>query len=840
MIALLSISGARFYLKHPWQLCLAVTGIALGVAVFVGVDLANDSSRRAFELSEDLVLGQVTHQLVGLNDVLPGSIYRDLRIEHGPVLAAPVLEGGARLADDPGRRLTVLGIDPLEELGLRSFSGYVPGNDSDLGRLITEPGSVLVPEALASEFDLDVGSTLRLIIDNRYETVTVVGTVREAILDPEGTSLPLITDIASAQELFGTNQISRVDLILSTAEAERLGAISFPGARLLPAASRNAVFTELSRAFRVNLTALSLLALLVGVFLIYATMSFAIVQRREVFGILRAVGVSRRQMLIGILFEAGVIGGVATVLGLAIGHGLAIGLVDLMLSTIDDLYFTNTVTAVDAATLIYWKGLALGVSTTILAAIAPALEAARAAPDAAMSRASLERAANRYTRSGVRLAVPTIALACLLFVVAPRSLFFGFTGLFLVILAAALVIPASTSLLLRVVEPAAERGFGIVGSLAVRGVSAAMSRTGVAAAALAVAVATVIGVGVMIGSFRVSLAQWLDATLIADVYLSAPDSYTGPSVFSEQLRNEIEALPEVSGVSLSRFTSLPTVNGELRVRAFQPGPLGWGLTLLNPSAEESLSRLAAAEGVLISEPYAYRRELETGDRLTLPTPTGDKTYPILGVFRDYISDGGSVLMHLDLYQQDWDDRDIGGVGVYFQEAADRTVAGSSLRAALDDTRGIRFRSNDTIRDRSMEIFDRTFRITEVLRILAGIVAFLGLLSALLSIELERGREIAIFRALGLVPRQIGTLALTQTGLLGLAAGLLAIPLGIVMAALLVFIINQRSFGWSMGLVVQPTPLLLGIALAVSAALLAGIYPAFRAGRSSVAVQLREE
>ena len=140
----------------------------------------------------------------------------------------------------------------------------------------------------------------------------------------------------------------------------------------------------------------------------------------------------------------------------------------------------------------------------------------------------------------------------------------------------------------------------------------------------------------------------------------------------------------------------------------------------------------------------------------------------------------------------------------------------------------------------MEVFDRTFKITEVLRILAGIVAFLGLVSALLSIELERAREIAILRALGLTPRQIGTLALTQTGLLGLAAGLLAIPLGVVMAALLVFIINQRSFGWSMGLTIEPAPLLFGIALAFSAALLAGVYPAARASRSSVATQLREE
>ena len=150
MSTLLSLAGLRFHMKHPWQLCLAVAGIALGVAVFVGIALANDSSRRAFEISEDLVLGQVTHQFIGLDNFIPTSAYRRLRIEHGPVLAAPVLEGTVRLADDPQRRLTLLGIDPLEELGIRSFSGYFPGVDSNIGRLITDPGSILVPETLAS------------------------------------------------------------------------------------------------------------------------------------------------------------------------------------------------------------------------------------------------------------------------------------------------------------------------------------------------------------------------------------------------------------------------------------------------------------------------------------------------------------------------------------------------------------------------------------------------------------------------------------------------------------------------------------------------------------------
>ena len=840
MIGLLSLAGSRFYLKHTWQLSLAISGIALGVAVFVGVDLANDSARRAFEVSEDLVLGRVTHQLVGIEGSLPTSIYRELRLEHGPVQAAPVVEEEVRLATSPEQRITVLGIDPLEETGLRGFSSFLPGEDSNLERLIAEPLSALIPETLAGNLGLSSGSTFDVFVEGRLASISVAGTVREAVLDPTGANLPIVMDIASAQELFETDRLSRIDLVLSPAEARRVGEIGFPGVRLLPAESSNAAFSEISRAFRLNLTALSLLALLVGVFLIYATMSFAIVQRREIFGVLRAVGVNRRQMFTSILLEAGTIGVVATLLGLLLGYLLATRLVGLTLTTIGDLYFTSSVAAVDPSPWIYWKGLVIGTGTTLLAALAPAYEASSIPPNAAMSRSELERTARHYSRSGALLAVPVLAVGTLLFIVAPRSIVLGFAGLFLIIVAGALIVPTGTMRLLRLLQPTTEHCFGIAGSLAVRGVSASLSRTGVATAALAVAVATVIGVGVMIGSFRQSLVEWLDATLVADVYLSIPDFVESNGILDEQNLSSLEELPEIAGLSLSQFSTLPTENGELNIRAVLPGPHGWGITLVEEIGSDALTRLGASEGVVVSEPYAYRRELEPGDELILPAARSDETFTILGVYRDYVTDAGSVLMALDLYRRHWDDTSIGGIGIYFTKSADREAARSAVQRFTATAPSLRARSNNLIRERSLEIFDRTFRVTEVLRILAGLVAFLGLLSALLSIELERNREVAVLRALGLTPRQIGTLSLTQTGLLGIAAGLLAIPLGVVMAALLVYIINQRSFGWGMDLSVSAGPLALGVALAFTAAMLAGIYPAARAGHQSVAEELRRE
>ena len=836
MNELLANAGRRFYLKHPWQLCLAVTGIALGVAVYVGVDLANNSARRAFELSADLITGRTTHHLMAIKGNISNSQYRELRIQHGPLQAAPVIEEVVRLARLPARSLTLIGVDPLEENGFRGFSGFIPGRGSDLTQLIIEPNSVLIPEALAQELNLDMGSSLRLLVNGTEKIVQIVGTILESSLSTEGGTAPIISDIATAQELLGTASISRVDLILNESEVARLESIDLEGITLVPASGRNAAFDELSRAFRINLTALSLLALMVGVFLIYATMSFAIVQRRATFGVLRAIGVNRTQLLLSILIEALAIGGLATVIGLFIGHQFANGLVELVLQTVDNLYFRSSVSAVPPSMLIYWKGLALGLGATILAAAAPALDAANTAPYTAMSRAALERSAQTLTRRAAWIAVPTSLAAIVLLTLSTRSLVVAFGGLFFIITAGALLVPSGTKLLAKLVEPATTFCFGIPGALAARGVSAHLSRTGVATAALSVAVATVVGIGLMIGSFRISVEEWLTGTLTADVYLSTESE----DAFDYETLEALRTITGVLGTNETRFVRLPAGDGAISLRAHRPGPQGWGLTLTQQAPGDAISDMEDGKGVFISEPLAFRRGLSPGNELTLPTIGGDQQFSVLGIFRDYSTNGGTVLLPLSLYREHWQDNMISGVGVYLRDDANRAATFAAIQTVLANTNDIRVRSNDFIRERSLAIFDQTFRITEVLRILAGLVAFLGLASALMSIELERAKEIAILRALGLRPRQMRVLIMAQTGILGLAAGVFAIPLGIIMAALLIFVINVRSFGWSMDLVVTPNPLLTGIALALGAAILAGVYPATRATRFGLATQLREE
>lgn len=838
----LLVAASRFYLRHPSRLVLAIAGVALGVAVFVGVELANDGARRAFAETESQLVGRATHSLVGVGGDIPNALYRTLRREHGPLTAAPIVEVRIRLPDRSDETFILLGVDPVEELDFRDYSGSATPTDTSAFALISAPESLLIPEALARELDIAVGTRLRVAPDGGQPmTMTVSGTVGEAGSVTVGTNLPLVADIAAAQLLTGSATLTRIDLILNNREVSEIEELELPGVALQPTASRSAVFDDLSRAFSTNLTALSLLALLVGVFLIYATISFAVLQRRHEFGIHRALGTPRRSLLAGVLIEGALLGTIAGIVGLALGEVLSRQLIELVLRTIGDLYFSTSVRAVEPRLHLYALGLIVAVATSVVAAVIPAFEATRISPRTAMSRASLERSSQKISNYAALIAPACGVVGLLAIQLAPRSLTAAFAGLFMIIVAAALVIPYAAGRILRIIEPPLRLAVGVPGALAIRGVTATLSRTGVATAALAVAVATVIGIGLMIASFRTSVEQWLGATLLADFYIETENiSASADDALATPVLAELAALSGTRGFSLLQFDRLPTREGMVSIRAVLPGPDGWGLTIVSRTGDDVLQRIATGEGVLVSEALAYRRELDVGDAFELPTQSGDVRFDVVGIYREYNTDGGGVMLPMRQYQRYWGDRQIDGIGIYLDDNANRDNVDAAIRSALVNAPGSIVRSTEAIRERSLEVFDRTFQVTEVLRLLAATVAFFGLLSALLCIELERAKEIAVLRALGLSPQQIGRLSLTQTGLLGVTAGILAIPLGIVMAELLVDVINRRSFGWGMELSVSIEPIAVGVVLAVVAAMLAGVYPALRLSRGSIVAGLREE
>ena len=857
MSPLLWRASRRHLLRHPWQVGLSVLGIALGVAVALSIDLATQSARRAFELATEAVTGRATHQVVGGPSGLAEDVYRRLRVELGVRRAAPVVALDVAAARFPGQSFHLLGVDPFAEA---PFRPHLAGRDSRGGErageprlaavsdLVARPATGLIASATARRLGLALGDTLELRIAGATRSLTLIGWLEPAdALSARAFENLLVTDIATAQELAGTRgRLSRIDLIVpddagGRALLERVRAALPPGAEVIAAGARAATVASMTAAFTLNLTALSLLALVVGMFLIYNTMTFSVVQRRRGIGLLRALGVTRGEVFALVVTEAVVVGLVGTLAGLVLGVALARGLLGLVVRTINDLYFVLSVREVTVTAEALGRSALLGVGATLAAALAPAAEASGAQPREALSRSGIE---TRARRLAPRAAVGGVALlvAAAAVLLPPAGAGWGFLGLFGLLMGAALVTPFAAVLLLQAIQAPAGRAFGLLGRMAARGIEAALSRTGVAIAALMIAIAATMGVGIMIASFRAAVVDWLETSLRADIYVSPPSLIGNrpDATLDPALVRRLSATPGVAGASTSRGSMAHGRGGPVQIVALGlAAGRAPGFTL-REGRPAAVWRAFASGSVIVSEPFAYRHRVRAGGSIRLRTDRGEREFPVAGVFYDYGSSAGVLVMSRATYERFWDDAAVSGLALYAAPGADVDRLMAAVRERAAGGPDVLVRSNRALREASLQIFGRTFAITAVLRLLIVAVAFVGVLSALMALQLERGREHAVLRALGLTPRQVWAVVTAQTGLMGVVAGLLAVPVGIMLAVVLVFVINRRSFGWTMPLDVAPLVLAQGVLLAMAAALLAGLYPAWKMSAAPAAEALREE
>jgi putative ABC transport system permease protein len=839
MIPVTYRASFSYLLRHPWQLALSLLGIGVGVAVIVAVDLANASARKAFLLSMDTITGEATHQIIGGPRGVSEDVYRALRVDYGLQAVAPVVEGAITI---DGATLTILGIDLFAEREIRTFTGESGNRDSDAGALfagflVTE-GGVTTTGQTARELGLAVGDTFELLAGGRIRQAELLATFADGGND--GTYRLLVTDIATAQEWLGqAGWLTRIDVRLPDGDEGALTALesALPdGTQLLSAAGRTRSTAEMSKAFMTNLTAMSLLALLVGLFLIFNSVNFSVLQRRGLIGVLRALGLTRRQLLTMILVEAGLLGLVAAVVGVGLGIVLGEQLLDLVARTINDLYFRVNVTTVSVGTFSIAKGLVAGIGAALVAAALPAIEATAYEPRLAMMRSALEQRAHRVLPAVALAGLGLMLAAVVLILVSGTDLVAGLAAVFLMILGFALCVPLFVRFAAEAIAPAAAALGGTTARMAVSGIASGLSRTGIAIVALAVAVSATIGVSIMVDSFRGSVSEWLQQTLQADVYVGAQRGSMDPALIAS-----ISSLDGVETVSTQKRAWVEDENGRTQLRVFEMPPVAYaGTELLDADPGAVWPVWESSDAVLVSEPYSYQYRVSAGDRIVLPTDRGPRDFLVAATFQSYDINASGVMMSRATFARHYDDNTIDSLGLYLADGVSADTFVERVDALSSDRQALYIASNASLRDESMRIFDRTFVITDVLYWLTLGVAFIGILSAMLALQLERARESATLRALGMTPTQVGAMITAQTGVIGLLSGLAAVPLGVVMAWVLIKVINRRAFGWQIDMSIAPNILLVSVAFAIGAALLAGLYPAYRAGRSQPAVAMREE
>jgi len=843
--------GWRYLLRHPWQTILMVTGITLGVAVVVAIDLANTSASRAFDLSVESIAGRATHQVVSAPQGFPEQAYSDLRAVGAVRAAAPVVSDYVTVQELGGRTLQMLGVDPFAEAPFRDY--LTGGNGVPVDRLavfLTRPGALFISSDLADQYGLAVGDRLTLEIAGQTHDAFLAGLIQPAnSLSQRALSGLILADISTAQELTGRlGRLDRIDLILPEGDQEALARVNAAlpaGLRVVEVSARAGAVDQMTRAFRTNLLALSLLALVVGMFLIYNTVTFSVVQRRALFGTLRALGVTRREVFIMVVSEALIVGLTGALLGTGLGVLMGQAAVQMVTRTINDLFFVLTVHSISVPTESLFKGIALGIIATVATAAPPAWEAAAVPPRAALSRSGLESKAGQAVNGVALFGLAAVVVGTIMLMLPVPGLLVSFLGTFAVIVGCAMLTPVAMKWFMLLAAPVTARLWGALGRMAPRAVVAALSRTSVAVAALMVAVSVTIGISVMVGSFRHTVEIWLEQTLQGDIYVSVPGgTQVSPSgAVSPQAIERLRAWPGVRDVATVRSAFVDSEVGEVHIVAVEDRGAGAARQYLvvDGSPESAWARVQAGDAVVVSEPFARNYGIpRTGGELTFETPQGPHSFQVAGIYYDYGRVQGTVTMDQAAYRALWGDDTITAVALSLDDGIDPDALAAAMQEELSGIQSLTIRPNRALRTDVLAVFDQTFAITGALNLVATIVAFIGVLSALLALQLEKAREQGILRAIGLTVRQMWGMVMLETGLMGMVAGFMAMPTGYVLSLILVYIINRRSFGWTLQMQVEPGPFLAALGVAVTAALLAGVYPALRMSQAAAAESIRFE
>ena len=816
----------RPLIREPFRTALTAACVALGVAVVVAIDLAGEASVGSFESSLESLQGTADYEISQVGGI-PDSVFGGLVRLPGPQRFSPRIEGYAAV-ESTGERLPLFGVDLVGDQPMLDGMDLADPSVS----AFDDERVVWISESVGAQ----AGDRIDLAINDRVESFTVLGLLGARDQSGQVVASMVVMDISLAQRLL--DRIGFLDRIYvhvpreDATDWEALLKDHIPAAASVSASgTRTQQNRKLLNSFQWNLRVLSYIALIVGAFLIYNTISVSVVRRRSQIGTARALGMSARTIQWGFLVEAGLFGLLGTLAGLVLGRALAVGAVELMGRTVATLYVGSQPGEIVFRPWAFVVAGLAGVGVSMLAAWRPAREASSVAPVEAMAKGREEYAiAATRTVWAKRAAVLGGLAATLCFVPAwDRLPYGGFAAAVCLIGAAAMLVPFVARYCLRRVTGLALRLLGAAPMLGVQILSQSLKRTSVTVAAMAVATAMMASVGIMVGSLRDTLSVWMGNQLQADLYIRSGESLgtEDSATFSEEVAGLVEALPEVDAVDRFRryaisYGGLPA---NLALADFRVHPGRSQMQILRgPDIPTMCQQLVSSKSVIISEPFSNKHGLEVGSTLALPVGDGAEEFEVVAVYYDYSAEQGYVIGHREVLMEYLPDRQLTSAAVYLADGSDLEAARSKVIHAVAGHR-VRVARNRELRERANEVFDRTFAITYALEAVAILVAILGMAGALLTLVIDRKTDLGVLRILGATKRQVRKLVLTQAALLGLLSNVIGLALGGALSVILIKVINKQSFGWTIQFH-WPVGMLLGATtLILVASIIAGVYPA---------------
>lgn len=800
---------------------LSVLAIALGVALGYAVQLINTAAINELAAGVHALSGDADLDVRGPRNGFDESIYPMLATMPDVAVASPVLEIDARV---PGRG------DPLRIVGLDVFrAGYLQPNliPATSDRLdVLRPGNLFLSPSAARWLGADTGDDVRLQVALGEASLRVAG-----LLAGQSQQRFAVMDIAGAQAAFDKpGLVSRIDLRLRPgvdvdAFRDRLRASLPPGLAVDRPAATLAAAASLSRSYRVNLNVLALVALFTGGLLVFSTQALGVVRRRAHFALLRVLGVTRRMLVTLIVAESALTGIAGSIVGLGAGFALARIASEWVGADLGSGYFRGIVPmlAIDPwAILLFF---ALGVAIAMLGGFVPALEAARAAPAAALRAGDEQQPFERLRPIWPGASVIAVgALATALPPIAGLPLF-GYFAIALLLIGTLMLMPRFAVLVLAALpvprRPAA--------SLALAQLRGAPGQVTVSLAAIVASVSLMVSMAIMVTSFRHSLDEWLERILPADIYLRTGGA--GDTAYlTPEIQARIAALPGVRRAEFMREQQLLLDPARPRV-VLQARPL----------EAASIARRLPLEGAEIAippgaPPPAWVNEavldiygFAPGRVVSLPIGGRDASFTVAGVFRDYARQQGAIVIDRERYIELTGDGHATNGALWLAPEMAITMVRDAIAREVPGGGKIEVAVPGEIREASLRIFDRTFAVTYALEFAAVIIGLFGLSSSFGALVLARRREFGVLRHIGMTRRQIGEmLAVEGVGVsgIGLVVGL---GLGAIVSLVLIRVINRQSFHWDMNLSVP----WLGLGVFVAVVLVLATVTAVASGRQAM-------
>jgi putative ABC transport system permease protein len=829
---------ARYALRHKTLAMINIVSVALGVAVYLAIQIANRSATAAFKAGVDVVAGRANLEVRGTFD---DGLFPRLQKVEGVTAATPLVEGLVTLPDYPGEYLHLLGVDPFTNSEFENFKVSKSAKESfDGAAWFGNPKSIAVTKSFADLHKLKRGDSMRIKIGER-EIDLELNFLLEA---KDGDSRFAAMDIGWAQELLGM-QGKLTCVLFRILDPENPGAVGQRIRNLVPADAvvqqpeqRSGQVEKLLAGFQLNLTALSMVSLLVGAFLIYNTVTASVVRRRSEIGILRSLGASRAKIRWLFLGEAMLYGAIGSLIGCLGGVLLANLLVSAVSKTVTNLY---VLVRIDHFYLPVWQiplVLLFGMGSVLVGAFIPANAGANLRPLQALNLGVLIERSQRPRLLWVLLSGGTLLLA----IVAGELALSGYRQAGF---ASAFFTLTGFCFLASHVTYQGGIWFGrlsrhlLLPRLASQNLVRSLYRHAITVAALGSALAMLVSISIMIYSFRKTIDRWVDRRLVADIFVApTANQLVGFANFiPEDLLTFLRSRPEVEIIDTFRDLTV-SVNGE-------PVSLGviMGTTrnfpeFLGGNSREKYQDFRRPDRVTISEPLSRRLKLSQGDTVTIATPLGMRPFQVAGVFYDYSRDSGQMLIQRSNFERFWHDPRINSVALYLRSGTNAEQTIQALRAGYPNARDYSFYSNRALRDIVVDLFNQTFAVTQVLRVIAVFVAVIGIALNFTVLVKEREREIGTMQAVGVSKAQICGLIVWESLLVGIAALLLGLATGGALSVVLTEVINRAFFGWTIPLQIPWAQILATPIWLLPAAALASLWPANQASRRNIIDSIR--